>query len=104
MSSSIRIALLLLVDVLLGFAILCVLPFAWIIRDRLGPETTGVDAIEKAFMTFYVGPSILVLILFDLLLRGSMPEQKSSQPKSTWLTALALMAALTFLLIWISRN
>lgn len=44
-------------------------PLAWIFRDGLGVEsvpTEGLDAFKKAFMTFYVGPILLVLIPFAI--------------------------------------
>ena len=70
MNKSILSVLLVLVDVLLGFAILCVVPFAWTLRDGLGPDsvpTSGVTAISKASMTFYIGPVILFLVLLEIL-------------------------------------
>ena len=48
-------------------------PFAWILRDGLGPdslETFGFVAASKAFMTFYSGP-----ILAPELLIGSVAYQ-----------------------------
>ncbi len=41
MNPSLRNALLILVDVILGFLVICVLPFAWILRDGLGPDSVG---------------------------------------------------------------
>lgn len=45
--------------------ILIVVPFAWILRDGLGPdayESSGWPAGWRWFMTFYCGPILLVLI------------------------------------------
>ena len=57
-----------ILDTLLGLLVVFAIPFAWIIRDGLGPdsiETAGVAAISQTFWTFYIGP----LVLFTLLLR-----------------------------------
>lgn len=72
MESKLRNVLLVAVDSFLLFAIVAVLPFAWMLRDGMGPDsvsTTGLAALSRTFMTFYVGPAILLLASFDLLLR-----------------------------------
>lgn len=40
-------------------------PFAWILRDGLGPDATesfGLRALQRAFMTFYWGPIAIMLV------------------------------------------
>ena len=110
MNQSLHKALLLLVDVLLVFMILCVLPFAWILRDGLGPDSvqsTGMAMIGKVFMTFHVGPVILVLVSFDLSLRRSMSKEivhlfKPSLP--LLFAVLVLLSVLSFILITMMRG
>jgi len=51
-------------DTLLGVAVIVLLPFAWLLRDGLGPdavESSGFHAITRCLMTFYTGPSIMAL-------------------------------------------
>ncbi|MGB0597498.1 MAG: hypothetical protein ACPGLY_12495 [Rubripirellula sp.] len=48
------------------FVIAFVGPFAWILRDGLGPnatESTVSDAIAQTFWTFYFGPAALTTAL-----------------------------------------
>ena len=48
------------------FVGLAVLPFAWILRDGLGPDSTrsyGWEAVVRTWGTFYVGPALVVLAL-----------------------------------------
>jgi len=76
-----RNALLIFVDVTLGFLIICVLPFAWILRNGLGPDmvpATGVSALWRFLMTFYVGPAILLFGSFDILLRRVGGQDRAS--------------------------
>jgi len=73
MKSKLRNILLVAVDSLLLFAVVAVLPFAWILRDGLGPDsvrTTGLAALSRTFTTFYTGPAILLLTSLDLLIRS----------------------------------
>ncbi len=49
---------------LLLAALVCVAPFAWILRDGLGPDTTtshGISAVWRFLMTFWIGPIVLGL-------------------------------------------
>jgi len=53
------------VDAILALAIIALLPFAWLMRDGLGPDSTtssGLQAISRCFMTFYSGPILIGLI------------------------------------------
>ena len=62
---SLRTCIRALVSGLLIFTVLVLLPFAWILRDGLGPDATsseGMDAMARWFMTFYSGPVLLVLM------------------------------------------
>ncbi len=107
MNSSLRSALLIFVDVTLGFLIIGVLPFAWILKDGLGPDmvpATGVAALWKFFMTFYVGPAILLFGSFDLLLRRvGNPDRTTSQKASiiTWVAAVVAFSALSLIFMQI---
>jgi hypothetical protein len=93
------------VDVIIGFLVICVLPFAWILKDGLGPDsvpTKGFEALSRIFMTFYVGPAILLFVSFDLLLRrAGNPDRKSSPGATmvTWLAAIAAILALSMVLV-----
>ena len=56
----------------LGLLILFLWPFAWILRDGLGPsaaESHGVEAGIRAFSTFYAGPLTVVAAAVSLVLR-----------------------------------
>ncbi len=80
MKIKLRNILLVVVDSHLIFAIICVLPFAWILRDGLGPDsvrTSGLTAVKRTFMTFYTGPAILLLVSFDLMLRSRRDPEGS---------------------------
>lgn len=107
MNSTVRHAVLVTLEILIGFSVICVLPFAWILRDGLGPDsvaTTGLAAVSKALMHFYIGPVILLLISLDLAIRGFVPAVGSPSPKSTWVTwviAIALVACLSYAMVWI---
>ena len=51
---------------LLLTALLVVLPFAWLLRDGLGPDSVrshGLDAVMRCMSTFYVGPALAVLVI-----------------------------------------
>ena len=54
-----------LVDAMLFFAVIGLVPFAWIMRDGMGPDSvtsSGTQAISRCFMTFYSGPILIGLI------------------------------------------
>ena len=53
------------VDAMLVFAVIALLPFAWLMRDGLGPDSvtsSGLHAVSRCFMTFYSGPIVIGLI------------------------------------------
>ena len=57
-----------IIDGVLFFVIIALVPFAWILRDGLGPEsitTTGINAITRTFFTFYSGYILIGLILLS---------------------------------------
>ena len=59
-----------LINGLLIVSVTALLPFAWILRDGLGPNATtseGMHAVSRFFMTFYSGPIFLVLIVLAVL-------------------------------------
>ena len=59
-----------LVDAMLVLAIIALVPFAWLMRDGLGPDSvtsSGVQAIFRCFMTFYSGPILIVLVALALV-------------------------------------
>ena len=52
------------IDALLLIALVGLAPFAWILRDGLGPDAVasdGIKALVRASMAFYTGPAILLL-------------------------------------------
>ena len=108
--SDIRNTALVFVEILIGFSVICVLPFAWILRDGLGPNsvsTNGLFAASKAFMTFYIGPVILLLVSLDLTIRRFVPSAKSPSPKSqwtTWIIAISFIMLLSYVLVWLLRT
>lgn len=107
MNSSCRSALLAVVDLLLGFLMIAVLPFAWILKDGIGPDsvpTTGFAALGRVLMTFYVGPAILILVSTHLLLKkGTSPGRPKSRKESviTWVAVILAVSALSLILVWI---
>ena len=98
--------LLILVETLLLLGLLCVAPFAWILRDGLGPDSvqsTGFAAVGKAFMTFYTGPAILLLAAVRLLLgasiRNKQPDKRKRGAAYRLAAVLILFSALTLLIV-----
>ncbi len=58
-------AIRILIDALLAFTVIALLPFAWLMRDGLGPDSStsfGMEAAARCFMTFYTGPVVIVLV------------------------------------------
>ena len=62
-----------IIDGVLFFVIIALVPFAWILRDGLGPESsitsTGINAITRTFFTFYSGYILIGLILLSRAFR-----------------------------------
>lgn len=110
MNSTVRNGVLVALEILIGFAVTCVLPFAWILRDGLGPSavsTTGLAAASKTFLSFYIGPVILVLIALDLAIRRFVPAGESRSPKpawSIWMIGFAAVGLLSCGLVWLLMN
>ncbi len=102
-----RNALLIFVDVTLGFLIICVLPFAWILKDGLGPDmvpSTGISALWRFLMTFYVGPAILLFGSFDILIRRVGEQDRATSKKGTivsWVAAIIAVSALSLIFVQI---
>jgi hypothetical protein len=68
------------VDGLLLLAVIAGLPFAWILRDGLGPEsetTTGLAAIARTLTTFYIGPVIFLLAALGIFIRRRSARSKT---------------------------
>jgi hypothetical protein len=107
MNATVRNGVLVFLEVLIGFAVICVLPFAWILRDGLGPSavsTTGLAAASKTFMSFYIGPVILFLVSLDLAVRRFVPVVESPSPKQTWIIwviAFASVVLLSYGMVWL---
>jgi hypothetical protein len=107
MNPSLRNTLLIFVDMLLGFWIIFVLPFAWILRDGLGPDsvtTTGITALSRTFMTFYAGPATLLFVSFDLLLRRLGNSDRTTSPKASmisWVAAIVGISAFSLIFVQI---
>ena len=102
-----RFMLLALVDLILGLLIICILPFAWILKDGIGPDsvtTTGLEAVWKCLMSFYVGPAILLFGFLDQLLRIGVPADKARSKKASiilWLVATTLLSLFSLLILLI---
>jgi hypothetical protein len=102
-----RFMLLALVDLILGLLIICILPFAWILKDGIGPDsvtTTGLEAVWKCLMSFYVGPAILLFGFLDQLLRIGVPADKPRSKKASiilWLVATTLLSLFSLLILLI---
>ena len=102
-----RFMLLALVDLILVLLIICILPFAWILKDGIGPDsvtTTGLEAVWKCLMSFYVGPAILLFGFLDQLLRIGVPADKPRSKKASiilWLVATTLLSLFSLLMLLI---
>ncbi len=109
MNSTVRSGVLVSLEILIGFAVVGVLPFAWLLRDGLGPDsvsTTGLAAVSKAFMSFYIGPVILLLVLLDLAIRGLFPAAQSPSSNlnskwTVWAIAIAVFSLLSYAMVWL---
>jgi len=75
-------------------------PFAWILRDGLGPdsvETHGLEAVVRALTTFYWGPIFLALGAACWLCKTRAPL-----PDDGWQKRWVLIASLWVLTIAVS--
>jgi hypothetical protein len=106
-----RTILLVLVDSLLIFMITCVSPFAWILKDGIGPDsvtTTGLEALKEFLMTFYLGPIVLLLGIFEFLLRRAASPEKQHTKQTTmtlWFIGITIFSLLSFVVALIfTRN
>ncbi len=73
------------VDALLVFAVIALVPFAWLMRDGLGPGSTtssGMHAVSRCFKTFYSGPILVVLIALAALCHctGRKKQPEDAEP------------------------
>jgi TRAP-type C4-dicarboxylate transport system permease small subunit len=87
-----RKAIQVLVDALLVLSIIALVPFAWIMRDGMGPDsvtTSGGQAISRCFMTFYSGPILIGLIAIAAIChctgkkKQEEPAEQSPSPYSS---------------------
>ena len=105
--AAMRFILLAFVDVTLGFLMICLLPFAWVLKDGIGPDsvsTTGLDAVWKCFMSFYVGPAILLFVFLDQILRVGIPTHKTKSKRASiilWFVATTLFSLFSLLMLLI---
>ena len=89
--------------VLLQSAFICWImlgPFAWILRDGLGPdsvETHGLEAVARALKTFYWGPILLALGAACWLCKKRAPL-----PEDGWQKRWVLIASIWVLTIAVS--
>ena len=84
MNPSAHKVILVLIDSLLLITVLGVAPFAWILRDGLGPDSVtsnGFDALIRASMTFYAGPTALCLAGLRFLVCHSFKTQEGEGRK-----------------------
>ena len=91
-----------LIDALLLLALVGIAPFAWILRDGLGPDSvasSGLQALRKAFLTLHAGPTILLLGSLHLLLSHTIRKQahRGGRGSSAFLVlgALLLLTAIS---------
>jgi TRAP-type C4-dicarboxylate transport system permease small subunit len=79
-----KIVMQILVDAMLVFTFLALLPFAWLMRDGLGPDSvtsSGIQAVSLCFMTFYSGPVLIALIALSLAFRYTGKAQQPEPPE-----------------------
>jgi hypothetical protein len=58
------------------------LPFAWIMRDGMGPdsmESSGMNAVVRCLQTFYVGPALVILGLLAIAATVVRKAQKDAE-------------------------
>lgn len=106
MKSSAYPAILVLINSLLLLTLLGVVPFAWILRDGLGPDSVtsnGLEALARSFTTFYAGPALLCLGGLHFLLRHILHIQAGRGSKESFpfliLVSGALFGGLTLVLM-----
>ena len=61
------------------YIMILIIPFAWIMRDGLGPGSTtssGFNAISKCFMTFYSGPILIGLLALSFWVKKKKGPDK----------------------------
>ena len=88
---------------LLIFWLICVGPFAWILKDGLGPssvESSGIDVIWRFWRVFYWGPILMFLgglVLFLELRTDQNGDSQRSKINIVWalVTAAFLSIALS---------
>ena len=71
-----------IVDALLVCVVIALVPFAWLMRDGLGPgsaTSSGSKAISRCFMTFYSGPILIGLIVLAVLCHCTF-KKKQAEP------------------------
>lgn len=87
-----------LANAVLLLAIVVGLPFAWILRDGLGSDstaTTGLAAVSRTLATFLLGPVILLMTAVVLLLRSRLPS-KSAERNPMAIPAAIFLVLLAF--------
>jgi hypothetical protein len=90
--------ILVLIDSLLLLTLFGVVPFAWILRDGLGPDSvtsSGLEAIVRAFMAFYAGPALLCLGGLHFLIRYIL-QKRTGRGSIVGSPVLILVAGLLF--------
>lgn len=71
-----------IVDALLLFAVIALVPFAWLMRDGLGPDSvtsSGFQAISRCFMTFYSGSIVIGLTALSVVCHCT-GKKKQAEP------------------------
>ena len=97
MKSSAYTGILVLINSLLLLTLLGVVPFAWILRDGLGPDSVtskGLEALVLAFTTFYAGPALLCLGGLHFLVRHILNKQAGRGSKENFPFLILLSGAL----------
>jgi hypothetical protein len=78
-----RRATLAVIDSILVFWVLAIGPFCWLLRDGLGPgsvDSHGTHAVARFFLTFYWGPTLVVLVALCLVLRRWGADRRAVAP------------------------
>jgi hypothetical protein len=68
-----------LVDALLVIALIALVPFAWLMRDGLGPNavaSSGLHAMVRCFVTFYSGPVVIALAVMSVVCRCARKKKQ----------------------------
>ena len=78
-------------------------PFAWIMRDGMGPDSVtseGLEALQRAFFTFYYGPIALALLLANLLVQRRIKDTERDSISNAMIGIFAVLILSAFLSVF----